>query len=202
MHGGLAFAAAQLKLIIRTLGTPTDEELGFISAPKAQAYIKALATVEVGKLTLDGLSVSRGVLPVAKGCRPPCSPPAPHTCGSGGSHVQQPRACLALPLHLCPFPPHLHPTRPAHAQRADLSKLFPGASPLAVDLLGRMLQFDPRRRISVQEALAHPWLAQLHDEAAEPAAPGGQPARRALPGRLQLAMPAALAGRVVPGCAT
>jgi serine/threonine protein kinase len=58
-------------------------------------------------------------------------------------------------------------------QRTDLSQLFPGASPLAVDLLGRMLQFDPRRRISVEEALAHPWLAQLHDEAAEPTAPGG-----------------------------
>jgi hypothetical protein len=37
----------QLKLIIRTLGTPSDEELTFISAPKARAYIKALATVEV-----------------------------------------------------------------------------------------------------------------------------------------------------------
>lgn len=55
----------------------------------------------------------------------------------------------------------------------DLSKLFPGASPLAVDLLSSMLQFDPRRRISVEQALAHPWLAQLHDEAAEPSAPGG-----------------------------
>lgn len=37
-----------------------------------------------------------------------------------------------------------------------------------------MLQFDPRKRIDVQTALKHPWLAQLHDEAAEPAAPGGQ----------------------------
>lgn len=41
---------AQLKLIIRTLGTPSDEELDFISASKARAYIKALATVEVGNL--------------------------------------------------------------------------------------------------------------------------------------------------------
>ena len=38
----------QLKLIIKTLGTPSDEELTFISAPKARAYIKALAQVEVG----------------------------------------------------------------------------------------------------------------------------------------------------------
>ncbi len=37
----------QLKLIIRTLGTPSDAELAFISAPKARAYVKALAQVEV-----------------------------------------------------------------------------------------------------------------------------------------------------------
>jgi hypothetical protein len=29
----------------------------------------------------------------------------------------------------------------------------------------------------VAEALAHPWLAQLHDEAAEPQAPGEHPRR-------------------------
>ena len=36
----------------------------------------------------------------------------------------------------------------------------------------KMLQFDPRKRIDVVQALKHPWLAQLHDEAAEPSAPG------------------------------
>lgn len=38
----------QLKLIIRTLGTPSDEELGFITAPKARTYIRGLAAVQVG----------------------------------------------------------------------------------------------------------------------------------------------------------
>lgn len=37
----------QLKLIIKTLGSPSEEELGFISAPKARAYIQALPAVEV-----------------------------------------------------------------------------------------------------------------------------------------------------------
>jgi hypothetical protein len=37
----------QLKLIIKTLGSPSEEELTFISAPKARAYIQALPTVEV-----------------------------------------------------------------------------------------------------------------------------------------------------------
>ena len=30
----------------------------------------------------------------------------------------------------------------------DLSVLFPNAHPLAIDLLKKMLQFDPRRRIT------------------------------------------------------
>ena len=41
----------------------------------------------------------------------------------------------------------------------DFSTYFPAASPLALDLLGKMLLFDPRKRISVSEALAHPYLA-------------------------------------------
>ena len=82
------------------------------------------------------------------------------------------RRCTSPPLALQTHSPPPFPPSPPSLQRTDLSKLFPGASPLAVDLLGRMLQFDPRRRISVEQALAHPWLAQLHDEAAEPSAPG------------------------------
>ena len=40
------------------------------------------------------------------------------------------------------------------------------------NLMEKMLQFDPRKRIDVVQALKHPWLAQLHDESAEPSAPG------------------------------
>lgn len=57
-------------------------------------------------------------------------------------------------------------------QRVPWHKKFPEADPLALDLLDKMLQFDPRKRIDVQAALKHPWLAQLHDEATEPSAPG------------------------------
>ena len=38
----------------------------------------------------------------------------------------------------------------------------------AVDLLCRLLVFDPARRISVKEALAHPYLSSLHDPSDEP----------------------------------
>lgn len=40
---------------------------------------------------------------------------------------------------------------------------------LALDLLGKMLTFDPDKRITVVEALEHPWLAAYHDVDDEPA---------------------------------
>lgn len=92
----------QLKLIIRTLGPPSEDDLTFINSHKARAYIRALP----------------------------------------------------------------------QSEKVTFKKKFPEADPLALDLMERMLQFDPRKRITVEQALKHPWLAQLHDEAAEPAAPG------------------------------
>lgn len=52
----------QLKLIIKTLGTPTDGELTFISAPKARAYIKGLSQVEVRKNGAAGRGVGAQVV--------------------------------------------------------------------------------------------------------------------------------------------
>lgn len=43
------------------------------------------------------------------------------------------------------------------------SRLFPNADPLALDLLGKMLTFNPHNRIPVEEALAHPYLEQYYD---------------------------------------
>ena len=43
-------------------------------------------------------------------------------------------------------------------------------SPDALDLLSKMLVFDPTRRLSVAQALQHPYVAHLHDEALEPVA--------------------------------
>ena len=42
-------------------------------------------------------------------------------------------------------------------------EFFPDANPLAVDLLSRMLKFNPAERIPVVQALAHPYLAQLQN---------------------------------------
>ncbi|WFC95174.1 mitogen-activated protein kinase [Malassezia brasiliensis] len=52
--------------------------------------------------------------------------------------------------------------------RVPFEQLFPDANPLALDLLRRLLAFDPAERITCDEALRHPYLAVWHDPADEP----------------------------------
>ncbi|KAM4717871.1 mitogen-activated protein kinase 3 [Anableps anableps] len=55
-------------------------------------------------------------------------------------------------------------------QRIPWDKLFPKADPKALDLLDRMLTFNPSKRITVEEALSHPYLEQYYDPTDEPVA--------------------------------
>jgi len=50
-------------------------------------------------------------------------------------------------------------------------QLFPNANPDALDLMDRMLAFDPSSRISVETALEHPYLHIWHDASDEPDCP-------------------------------
>ena len=52
----------------------------------------------------------------------------------------------------------------------SFSHQFPGTPRLALDLLRKMLQIHPRKRITVEEALAHPFFSQLHSPQDEPVA--------------------------------
>ena len=88
----------QLQVIIEGLGTPSGEEMDFISNPAARKVIEAMGR-------------------------------------------RKPRR---------------------------LGDRFPDSSDEAVDLLERMLVFDPRGRITIEEALAHPYLKELHDVREEP----------------------------------
>ncbi|CAN4097435.1 unnamed protein product [Withania somnifera] len=55
--------------------------------------------------------------------------------------------------------------------RQQFAARFPNSSPRVVDLLEKMLIFDPSRRITVDEALCHPYLAPVHDINEEPVCP-------------------------------
>ncbi|KAF9186367.1 Mitogen-activated protein kinase [Haplosporangium sp. Z 767] len=52
--------------------------------------------------------------------------------------------------------------------KIHFQQLYPRASPLAIDLLEKLLNFDPAARITVEQALAHPYLAAYHEEDDEP----------------------------------
>jgi len=48
-----------------------------------------------------------------------------------------------------------------HIPRLEMKEKYPGASPEAVDLLEKMLQFNPYFRVSVDEALEHPFFTRV-----------------------------------------
>ncbi|DAZ99174.1 TPA: hypothetical protein N0F65_008207 [Lagenidium giganteum] len=52
-------------------------------------------------------------------------------------------------------------------QKVEWSAVFPEANPEGLDLLDKLLQFDPARRITAKEALDHPYLSQWRDSALE-----------------------------------
>ena len=54
--------------------------------------------------------------------------------------------------------------------KIPLTQLFPRAEPLALDLLDKMITFNPNKRITVEEALEHHFLDRYHDESNEPIA--------------------------------
>lgn len=55
--------------------------------------------------------------------------------------------------------------------KKPFATLFPNANPDALDLLDCMLAFDPSSRISVEQALEHPYLQIWHDASDEPDCP-------------------------------
>ena len=49
-----------------------------------------------------------------------------------------------------------------------LRDMFPNASDEALDLLKSLLQFNPHKRLTADQALAHPYVAQFHNPEEEP----------------------------------
>ncbi|KAE8688750.1 Mitogen-activated protein kinase-like protein NTF6 [Hibiscus syriacus] len=55
--------------------------------------------------------------------------------------------------------------------KQPFAEKFPDLSPEAIDLAEKMLVFDPSKRITVDEALNHPYLSSLHEINEEPTCP-------------------------------
>jgi len=55
-------------------------------------------------------------------------------------------------------------------QRRPFTTLFPNASSEAIDFLYKTLAFDPKKRMTVEECLAHPYLSSYADPSDEPSA--------------------------------
>lgn len=55
-------------------------------------------------------------------------------------------------------------------KKIPLKHMFPKTSDLALDLLERLLAFNPVKRITVEDALRHPYLEPYHDPEDEPTA--------------------------------
>ncbi|KAG6911861.1 Mitogen-activated protein kinase 2 [Tephrocybe rancida] len=53
-------------------------------------------------------------------------------------------------------------------KRRPFPSLFPHASKEAIDFLSKTLTFDPKKRMTVDEALEHPYLSAYHDPEDEP----------------------------------
>jgi mitogen-activated protein kinase 1/3 len=52
--------------------------------------------------------------------------------------------------------------------RQPWQRLYPNADPRALDLVDKLLAFNPNNRITVEDALAHPYLEQYYDPNDEP----------------------------------
>lgn len=62
-------------------------------------------------------------------------------------------------IQLKPFP---------RTPKIPFGTLYPKIAPLAIDLLEKLLQFDPSRRLSCDEALQHPYFTQSQSDMAQP----------------------------------
>ena len=52
--------------------------------------------------------------------------------------------------------------------KQSTSQLFPKSNPVALDLLSKMLIFNPKKRFTVEQCISHPYFEGLHNPEEEP----------------------------------
>ena len=130
----------QLNLITRVLGSPSESDLEFIDSEKAKRYMRSLPHCQ--RVRHHSQSHVHPHTPL-----PPC-------LRESLLKIDMTDRCSTLSLSLC--------------LKVVLGKYYPHSNPMALDLIDKMLQFNPHKRITVEEALEHPYMATLHDPSDEP----------------------------------
>ena len=60
--------------------------------------------------------------------------------------------------------------RLAKRTKQSFNLMFSNANPVALDLLGKILTFNPKKRYTVEQCISHPYFEGLHDPEQEPTA--------------------------------
>ena len=185
----------QLNLVCRAVGSPGPDDVTAVQSERARHYLASMP-----HFPTPGARAEGGMRGVGEGgggaALPRIHAPLPHPgcarawgqrvgggwTGSGGGeggqyeavHPQStPRSHNSRPFHTPPptAPPPPPPPPPPPRARADMQQWFPQASPAAIDLLRRLMVFNPAHRLTAEQALAHPYLASLRDPDDEPSCP-------------------------------
>ncbi|OXU28438.1 hypothetical protein TSAR_008410 [Trichomalopsis sarcophagae] len=144
----------QLNLIMEVLGTPRDEFMQKISSESVSLHRSINSSSRALWYTHRGNSeqnnVSRDIDHLTR-VLVLCGTPTEETLSKITSQEAR--------NYIQSLPP---------LKKKNFKEVFRGANPLAIELLELMLELDAEKRITAEQALAHPYLAQYADPTDEP----------------------------------
>lgn len=146
-----AFQADQCRAVFAVLGVPTPATWPGVEALPHYRHVRSWGEPDSGfpshSLLRDHILQLQGVFITASA----------GASGSGGSQAE-PHAGRRTPQHASMRSTGSHGYTPYTPQHGGGGGLVPQPSEAAFDLLARLLTLDPRDRLTVGEALAHPFF--------------------------------------------